>query len=132
LESRKKERLFELKMVGAFTLVLVLAGLGAAFAIPVLVIPALFAPKNPTPMKLATFEAGQIPTGATRVHLMMQYYAYILMFVVFDVLAIFLFAWGATSLATSSASIYIIILFLLINFIPMGYALYLAEKREIW
>jgi NADH-quinone oxidoreductase subunit A len=119
-------------MVGAFILVLVLAGLGAVFAVPVLVIPWLFAPRNPTPMKLATFEAGQIPTGATRVHLMMQYYAYILMFVVFDVLAIFLFAWGATGLAVLSSNTYVIVIFLLINFIPMGYALYLAGKRNIW
>ncbi len=40
-----------------------------------------------------------MPTGEGRSHFMMQYYAYILMFVVFDVMSIFLYAWGSSLLA---------------------------------
>ena len=70
-------------MAGAFLLVLLTAAFGLVFALPVIIIPWFFAPRNPTPMKRATFEAGQVPTGNARVHLMMQYYPYLLIFVVF-------------------------------------------------
>jgi NADH-quinone oxidoreductase subunit A len=113
-----------------FLLILAMAGIGALFALPVILIPALFAPRNPTPMKRATFEAGQVPTGEARVHLIMQYYAYLLIFVVFDVISMFLFAWAFTDL--NAFSVLVIGMFLAIIFIPAAYAIFLAGKRDIW
>ena len=117
-------------MPGAFVLILLTAGFGLVFALPVILIPWLFAPRNPTPMKRATFEAGQVPTGDARVHLMMQYYPYLLIFVVFDVISMFLFAWGSSFIAIPAALS--IGVFLGVIFIPLGFAIYLAGKREIW
>jgi NADH-quinone oxidoreductase subunit A len=117
-------------MAGAFVLVLLTAAFGLLFAIPVILIPWLFAPRNPTPMKRATFEAGQVPTGNARVHLMMQYYPYLLIFVVFDVISMFLYAW-ATSFVQIPGAISIG-LFLGMIFVPLGFALYLAGMRDIW
>ena len=37
-----------------------------------------------------------MPSGEGRSHFMMQYYSYILMFVVFDVMTIFLYLWGVS------------------------------------
>ncbi|MDQ4101401.1 MAG: NADH-quinone oxidoreductase subunit A, partial [Thermoproteota archaeon] len=77
-------------------------------------------------------ESGQMPTGEGRSHFMMQYYAYILMFVVFDVMSIFLYAWGTALFNIPRAATLPIIGFLAIMFTAMGYALYLAGRKGIW
>jgi NADH:ubiquinone oxidoreductase subunit 3 (subunit A) len=118
-------------MAGAFLLVLLTAGFGFIFAVPVLIIPYLFAPRNRTPMKLATFEAGQVPTGDARVHLLLQYYPYLLIFVIFDVVSMFLFAWAATAGIVVSSALTIGI-FLGIVFLPVGAGIFLAKKRDLW
>ncbi len=117
-------------MASHFLLILLTAGFGLVFALPVILIPLLFAPKNPTPMKQSTFEAGQVPTGNARVHLIMQYYAFLLIFVVFDVVSMFLFAWAAVSFSLVSAIT--IGVFLGIIFIPIAYAISLAGRKELW
>ncbi len=120
-------------MPGDFALILLTAGFGAIFATPVVLIPWLFAPRNPTPMKRATFEAGQVLTGEARVHLMMRYYPYLLIFVVMDVLSMFLFAWATTSITMSTIETALVIgLFLLVIFVPLSFALRLAGKSDIW
>ena len=119
-------------MTSEFVLVLYLVGFGALSAILMLIIPYLFAPRKPNPIKNTAFECGQIPTGTARVSLMMQYYAYLLMFVVFDVMAMFLFAWAVSYMNIGFQSSIFIIIFLAIIIIPMGYALYLAGRRELW
>jgi NADH-quinone oxidoreductase subunit A len=67
-------------------------------------------------------------------HYMMQYYAYLLMFVVFDVMAMFLYAWAAAyhPLALGNISSWIMTVFIGALLIPMGFAVYMAGKREIW
>ena len=117
-------------MAGAFLIILLTAGFGLVFALPVIIIPWLFAPRNRTPMKLATFEAGQVPSGDARVHLLMQYYAYLLIFVIFDVVSMFLFAWASTTVAIQPA-LYVGV-FLLLIFVPFAYGIFLARKRELW
>ena len=64
-------------------------------SVPALILSRLLSPRRQyNPVKFLPMECGQMPTGEGRSHFMMQYYAYILMFVVFDVMAIFLYAWG--------------------------------------
>ena len=77
-------------------------------------------------------ECGQVPSGAGRTHFMMQYYAYILMFVIFDVMAIFLYAWGSTILNMPRTATLPIIAFLAIMFAAMAFALYQSKRRNIW
>ena len=131
LKGIKLETSYDAEMAGAFLLVLLTAGFGFIFAVPVLIIPYLFAPRNRTPMKLATFEAGQVPTGDARVHLLLQYYPYLLIFVIFDVVSMFLFAWAATTGIVVSSAITIGI-FLGIIFVPVGAGIFLAKKRDLW
>src|ERR687894_421612 len=70
--------------------------------------------------------------GLCKSHFMMQYYAYILMFVVFDVMTIFLYAWGTTLFNIPRSATLPIIGFLAIMFAAMGYTLYLAGRKGIW
>jgi len=127
-------------LFGDYGMVFIMALVGVVFTVPVVVLPRLLAPRRPNPIKNAPFECGQVPAGAGKVHFMMQYYAYLLMFLVFDVLAMFLYAWAAAyqpDLAAGWAGLGVssdvaLTLFMGLLFVPMGYALLLAGRRELW
>jgi NADH:ubiquinone oxidoreductase subunit 3 (subunit A) len=108
-------------------------GFGLLVSIPALVISRLISPRRRyNPVKFLPMECGQVPSGAGRTHFMMQYYAYILMFVVFDVMAIFLYVWGVSLFSLPRTASLPIIGFLAIMFAAMGYSLYLAGRKGIW
>jgi NADH-quinone oxidoreductase subunit A len=121
-------------LFGDIGTVFIMAVVGTAFTLPVLILPFLFAPKKRNPIKVLKFEAGQVPTGGGKMHFMMQYYAYLLMFIVFDVMAMFLYAWAAAyrPLALGLSSDWVLTIFMGMLFIPMGFALYQAGRRELW
>jgi NADH-quinone oxidoreductase subunit A len=78
------------------------------------------------------FESGQVPQGEARKRLVMQYYPYLLMFVVFDVVGMFLFAWGMSLTRISFNDSMLVVLFLVLLGAPLGYALKMALRRENW
>jgi NADH-quinone oxidoreductase subunit A len=114
--------------------VFIMGVVGMAFTLPVVIVPKLFAPHKPNPIKNLAFETGQVPVGAGKTHFMMQYYAYLLIFIVFDVMAMFLYAWAASyqPLALGLSSDWVLTLFMGMLFVPMAFALYLAGRRELW
>ncbi len=100
----------------------------------VLILILLVSPRDrkPTPEKRAPFESGQIAVGRGRTRFIIQYYPYLLMFVVYDVVAMFLFAW-ALSLRTIGATGTIpVLVFVSVLLVPLGYALHLANRPENW
>ncbi|HSB50215.1 MAG TPA: NADH-quinone oxidoreductase subunit A [Nitrosopumilaceae archaeon] len=108
-------------------------GFAVAATAPALLISRMIAPrKRGSPVKYLPMECGQVPKGEGRTHFMMQYYAYILMFVIFDVMAIFLYAWGSTILNLPRTATLPIIAFLAIMFGAMAFALYQSQRRNIW
>ena len=134
-------------LFGDIGTVFVMGLVGVVFTLPVVVVPKLFAPKRPNPIKNAPFECGQVPVGAGKTHFMMQYYAYLLIFIVFDVLSMFLYAWASAykplglssdwirpifRLGLGASADWMVTLFMVMLFVPMGFALYLAGKRELW
>ena len=108
-------------------------GFAMAATAPALLISRMISPrKRNNPVKFLPMECGQVPSGAGRTHFMMQYYPFVLMFVVFDVIAIFLYAWGSTLLNLPRTATLPIIAFLAIMFAAMAYALYQSKRRNIW
>lgn len=107
---------------------------GIIGSVPMLVIAKMISPKRrySNPVKLLPMESGQMPSGEGRTHFMMQYYAYVLMFVVFDVMAIFLYSWGTSIFSLAHAATLPILGFLAILFAAMGYAMYLSGRKDIW
>ena len=100
---------------------------------PALVISRMISPRTKSnPVKYLPMECGQVPSGAGRTHFMMQYYAYVLMFVIFDVMAIFLYAWGSTILDMPRTATLPIIAFLGVMFAAMAFALYQSKRKDIW
>ena len=121
------------ELASEFTPILYALGIGIMAGIPSLILSRLLSPrKRYNPVKFLPMECGQMPTGEGRSHFMMQYYAYILMFVVFDVMAIFLYAWGSSLLAIPKEATLPMMGFLAIMFAAMGYALYLSGRKGIW
>ena len=87
---------------------------------------------RPTPEKRAPFESGQIASGPGRTRFIIQYYPYILMFVVYDVIAMFLFAWAINLRVLGASGTRPVLIFMLVALPPLAYALHLAGQRENW
>jgi NADH-quinone oxidoreductase subunit A len=63
-------------------------------ALAIFTIATLLGPKNPTPEKLTTYESGSQSTGAKHVKLSVKFYLTAILFVVFDIEAVFLYPWA--------------------------------------
>jgi len=119
--------------VAGYSYVLFMFGFAVLALAPALVISRMISPRTKSnPVKFLPMECGQVPSGAGRTHFMMQYYAYILMFVIFDVMAIFLYAWGSTLLDLPKTATLPILAFLAIMFAAMAFALYQTKRKNIW
>jgi NADH-quinone oxidoreductase subunit A len=121
-------------LFGDIGAVFVMGLIGAGFAVPTLIIPRLLAPHRPNPIKNAPFECGQAPEGRGKMHFMMQYYAYLLMFVVFDVMAMFLYAWAAAyqPLVLGVSSSWMMTIFIGALLLPMALTVYMSGRRDMW
>jgi len=121
------------ELAGNYSTVVLMFAFGIVAMAPALVIARMISPrKRSNPVKFLPMECGQVPSGEGRTHFMMQYYPYILMFVVFDVMAIFLYAWGSSLLELPKSATLPMMGFLAIMFGAMAPALYLTGKRKIW
>ena len=119
--------------VAGYSNVLFMFGFAVLALAPALVVSRMISPRTKSnPVKFLPMECGQVPSGAGRTHFMMQYYAYILMFVIFDVMAIFLYAWGSTLLELPKETTLPILAFLGIMFAAMAFALYQTKRKNIW
>lgn len=121
------------ELAGDYGNILLMFGFAVVAVGPALVISRMISPRRRSnPVKFLPMECGQVPKGEGRTHFMMQYYAYILMFVVFDVMAIFLYAWGGAILELPRAATLPLIAFLGIMFAAMAFALHQSRRRNIW
>ena len=119
--------------VAGYSNVLFMFGFAVLALAPALVISRMISPRTKSnPVKYLPMECGQVPSGAGRTHFMMQYYAYILMFVIFDVMAIFLYAWGSALLDLPKEATLPILAFLGIMFAAMAFSLYQTKRKNIW
>lgn len=81
--------------VGMFTFV------GIAFVVLTLIAAWFFRPHRPTGEKLNSYECGEVPIGPAWLQFRVGYYIYALIFLVFDVEAVFVFPWAAGLLGFS-------------------------------
>ena len=126
---------FELvgEIAGNYSTVVLMFGFAIVAMAPALILSRMISPrKKSNPVKFLPMECGQVPSGEGRTHFMMQYYPYILMFVVFDVMAIFMYAWGSTLLELPKSATLPMLAFLAIMFGAMAFALYQSGRRRIW
>lgn len=75
--------------IGVFLVIAPLLPAAAIF------IPRLIAPRKPNLIKQQTYECGVETVGDTYVQFKVQYYIFALVFLIFDIEAVFLFPWAA-------------------------------------
>ncbi len=88
----------------------------------------LLRPKKPNPTKKSTYECGLETIGDTWVQFKAQYYLFALIFVVFDVEAVFLFPWAV---AYRQLALYALVEMAIFLLILLGGLLYAWRKKAL-
>ena len=97
-----------------------------------LMIPLIFAPRSRSAIKEESFEAGQLPPGAKRIRFALQYYAYLLLFLVFDVTIMFLFVWGYSFFTEGRYGFAYPLLLVLALIPPLVFTVKLSKAMDMW
>src|SRR5881396_2644301 len=66
----------------------------AGFGVVSLIMSYVFGVKNPNPVKLAPYECGMNPIGTARERFSVKFYLVAMLFLLFDIEAVFLFPWA--------------------------------------
>ena len=103
--------------------VLLATALGFMLVVTAVIGSKLLAPYAATREKATPYECGMLPIGHIRTRIHVRYYVYAILFLIFDVEAVFLFPW-ALSLTGSiaEAALYSMELFIVILGAGLGYA----------
>ena len=72
----------------------VVLGLAAVLAVAMLVLAGVLGPRRYSVVKNAPFECGSVPIGNARERFSVKFYVVAILFVVFDIEAIFLYPWA--------------------------------------
>ena len=106
-----------LQTFGPIAIFLIVA---AVFPIVPLVLARFIAPHRPDRVKLSPYESGVETIGPTHIQFRTRYYLYALVFVIFDVEAIFLYPWAV---AYSSLGLYALVeMAIFIGFLLVAFA----------
>jgi NADH-quinone oxidoreductase subunit A len=79
-------------------------------------------PQAPDPIKESTFECGVETEGTAWVQFNFRYYYYALLFVIFDVEAVFLYPWAVSFEKVAIAGFIAVVTFIAILLIGLAYA----------
>ena len=101
---------------------LILFLIGAVFTVGFFVATSYLGPKNPTPEKMIPYESGSPSTGAQHVRLSIKFYLTAILFVVFDIEAVFLYPWAALFRQLGWTGFLEMVLFLFILTLTLVYA----------
>ena len=95
---------------------------GIAIVLITLGISRLLAPHRPNPVKLATYECGEIPQQDADVQFNVNYYLFAIMFVIFEVEVAFFFPWAVAFDALGVYGVISVALFMLLLLDGLVYA----------
>ena len=87
-------------------------------------------PTHPTQWMEATYECGSEPIGEAHVQFRFQYYAFALIFVVFDLVATFLMIWAIAFGGLPVTSQLMMLVFFAILILGVAYAL--KKEETVW
>ena len=100
----------------AYLTVAVFAGAAGLLMALSLGIGRVLRPDNPTRQKLLTYESGVDPVGSVFQQSQVRYYIFALLFVMFDVEAVFIFPWAIHSEALGIGGVIAIVLFMPVSY----------------
>ena len=114
----------------AYLPVLIFAVISVLFVLVSFVVSALLRPTKREPLKETTYECGEVPIGDTRIQFHFQYYMFALIFVIADVLTVFLALWA---LSFSPSNTLVNALMFVFTGMLVAIILYALKKEElIW
>ncbi|NLN71850.1 MAG: NADH-quinone oxidoreductase subunit A [Thermoplasmatales archaeon] len=87
-------------------------------------------PKKPTAWKQMTYECGSEPIGEANVQFRFQYYSFGIIFLIFDQIATFFLIWAVAFGAFSNSAILWGLVFMMLLFVGVAYAL--KREETIW
>ena len=101
--------------------VLLVAGVGLAAMLGMFLASFLMAPKRKSAIKEIPYECGIEPAPYHWSQIQIRYYVFAIMFLIFDVEAVFLFPWAVVFLKTTPAVFYEMMIFIGILFFGVVY-----------
>ena len=100
-----------------------LAGiLGSLLVLTALLTSRLLAPFSRSSGKGTSYECGMLPIGRVRSQMQVRYYLFAILFLIFDVEAVFLFPWAVTFVDVGQAAFYEMVLFIGVLLAGLVYA----------
>jgi NADH-quinone oxidoreductase subunit A len=82
----------------------------------------LLAPRRPSEAKAIPYESGILPTPLNWTQFTVRYYIFAILFLIFDIEAVFLFPWAIVFLATEAFVFYAMMAFIGILLFGVAYA----------
>ena len=87
----------------------------------------VLAPRDPTRTKGITYECGMLPIGRSRAQVHFRYYLFAILFLIFDIEAVFLFPWAVTFVEIGEQAFWEMVVFIAI----LAFALLYAWKKGV-
>ena len=110
------------ELLDNYAAVFLAAILGALLVLTALLASRFLAPFSRSPGKGVPYECGMLPIGRVRTQMQVRYYLFAILFLIFDVEAVFLFPWVVTFVGVGQAALYEMVLFIGILFAGLVYA----------
>ena len=107
--------------------VLIAAILGFLLVATALIANRLLAPRDPSRDKGITYECGMLPIGRSRAQVHFRYYLFAILFLIFDIEAVFLFPWAVTFVEIGAQAFWEMVVFIGI----LGFGLLYAWKKGV-
>lgn len=96
--------------------------IGVLLVVSALAANRLLSPFSTSQGKATPYECGMLPLGRARVQIHVRYYLYAILFLIFDVEAVFIFPWAVTFVDIGPAAFYEMVLFIGILGAGLAYA----------
>lgn len=109
-------------MFSAYLPVFVMLGIAAVVAVAVFILSSVLGPKNMTPEKAIPYESGSETTGARHIRLSIKFYLTAILFVVFDIEAVFLYPWAGLFRELGWFGFFEMMTFLVVLGVTLAYA----------
>jgi NADH:ubiquinone oxidoreductase subunit 3 (subunit A) len=110
-----------------YTAVLIATILGFFLVGGALIANRILAPRQTTRLKGLTYECGMLPITRGRLQVQFRYYLLAILFLIFDIEAVFLFPWALVLLDAGELAFYAMLLFLIV----LGAGLLYAWKKGV-
>jgi len=108
-------------MLFDFASILVFLVFGALFVCVNLLLSRIIQTRNPFPMKVSTYECGELPVGESWIQFNIRFYVIALAFLIFEVEIVFLFPWAVVFKQLGAFAFIEMMIFVFILLVGLAY-----------